>query len=97
MLPDFSVCYWGWSPPGLGLRQFLQPMLHPRLDSGRGADAIFEMFESEGRLSAKIVWLLSEPMTAEGKKKTDIYKVRGFIGIILIGRNYNLDPSEPGI
>jgi uncharacterized protein (DUF2147 family) len=38
----------------------------------KGADATFEMFESEGRLSAKIV-ALSEPMTAEGKEKTDIY------------------------
>src|SRR5258708_5076271 len=38
----------------------------------RGADAVFEMFESEGRLSGKIV-ALSEPTTAEGKEKTDIY------------------------
>ena len=38
----------------------------------RGADAVFEMFESEGRLSGKIV-SLSEPTTAEGKQKTDIY------------------------
>jgi hypothetical protein len=32
----------------------------------RGADATFEMFESEGKLSAKIV-ASSEPTTAEGK------------------------------
>jgi uncharacterized protein (DUF2147 family) len=38
----------------------------------KGADAVFEMFESEGRLSGKIV-ALSEPTTAEGKEKTDIY------------------------
>ena len=38
----------------------------------RGADAVFELFESEGRLSGKIV-ALSEPTTAEGKEKTDIY------------------------
>lgn len=38
----------------------------------RGADAVFEMYESEGRLSGKIV-ALSEPTTAEGKEKTDIY------------------------
>jgi uncharacterized protein (DUF2147 family) len=38
----------------------------------RGADAIFEIFESEGTLSAKIV-SLSEPMTVAGKEKTDIY------------------------
>jgi uncharacterized protein (DUF2147 family) len=38
----------------------------------RGADATFEIFESEGTLSARIV-SLSEPMTAEGKEKTDIY------------------------
>jgi uncharacterized protein (DUF2147 family) len=38
----------------------------------KGADATFEMFESQGKLSAKIV-ALTEPMTAEGKEKTDIY------------------------
>jgi uncharacterized protein (DUF2147 family) len=38
----------------------------------RGADAVFELFESEGRLSGKIV-ALSEPTTADGKEKTDIY------------------------
>ena len=107
----------------------------------KGGDATFEMFESEGKLSARIV-ALNEPKTAEGKEKTDIYnpdpkkrshpivglvfisgftkksdtrwengtvydpksgktyscfmelqgpdkiKVRGFIGIALMGRNY---------
>jgi uncharacterized protein (DUF2147 family) len=38
----------------------------------RGADATFEIFETEGTLSAKIV-SLTEPMTPEGKEKTDIY------------------------
>jgi uncharacterized protein (DUF2147 family) len=38
----------------------------------KGGDATFEMFESEGKLSARIV-ALSEPKTAEGKAKTDIY------------------------
>ena len=38
----------------------------------KGQDATFEMFESEGKLSARIV-ALSEPKTAEGKEKTDIY------------------------
>jgi uncharacterized protein (DUF2147 family) len=107
----------------------------------KGQDGTFEMFESEGKLSARIV-ALNEPETAEGKGKTDIYnpdpkkrshpivglvfisgftkksdtrwengtvydpksgktysclmelqgpdkiKVRGFIGIALMGRNY---------
>lgn len=107
----------------------------------KGADATFEIFESDGRLCAKIV-ALSQPRTAAGKEKTDIYnpdptkrnhpiiglvfisdftrksdghwengtvydpksgksyscfmdvqepdkiKVRGFIGIALIGRDY---------
>jgi uncharacterized protein (DUF2147 family) len=38
----------------------------------KGEDATFEMFETEGKLSARIV-ALSEPRTAEGKEKTDIY------------------------
>jgi uncharacterized protein (DUF2147 family) len=38
----------------------------------KGGDATFEMFETEGKLSARIV-ALSEPKTAEGKEKTDIY------------------------
>jgi uncharacterized protein (DUF2147 family) len=38
----------------------------------KGQDATFEMFESGGKLSARIV-ALSEPKTAEGKEKTDIY------------------------
>jgi uncharacterized protein (DUF2147 family) len=104
----------------------------------KGQDGTFEMFDSEGKLSARIV-ALNEPKTAEGKEKTDIYnpdpkkrshpivglifisgftntrwengtvydpksgktyscfmelqgpdkiKVRGFIGIALMGRNY---------
>ena len=38
----------------------------------KGGDATFEMFASEGTLSARIVGL-SVPKTAEGKEKTDIY------------------------
>jgi uncharacterized protein (DUF2147 family) len=38
----------------------------------RGADATFEMSESEGKLSAKIVGL-SEPKTTDGKEKSDIF------------------------
>jgi uncharacterized protein (DUF2147 family) len=38
----------------------------------KGGDATFEMFETEGKLSARIV-ALSEPKTAEGKERTDIY------------------------
>jgi hypothetical protein len=38
----------------------------------KGGDATFEMFESEGKLSARIVGL-SVPKTAEGKEETDIY------------------------
>ena len=38
----------------------------------KGEDATFEMFESDGKLSAKIV-ALSEPKTSEGKEKTDIH------------------------
>jgi uncharacterized protein (DUF2147 family) len=37
----------------------------------KGQDATFEMFESGGKLSARIV-ALNEPKTAEGKEKTDI-------------------------
>jgi uncharacterized protein (DUF2147 family) len=107
----------------------------------KGEDATFQMFESGGKLSARIV-SLSEPKTSEGKVKTDIHnpdptkrnypiiglifisgfvkksntrwedgtiydpksgttyscsmdlqgpdqiKVRGFIGVALLGRNY---------
>jgi Uncharacterized protein conserved in bacteria (DUF2147) len=38
----------------------------------KGADATFEMFESKGRLNARIM-ALSEPTTADGREKTDIY------------------------
>jgi hypothetical protein len=38
----------------------------------KGEDATFEMFESDGKLSARIV-ALSEPRTAAGKEKTDIH------------------------
>jgi len=38
----------------------------------KGDDATFEMFESDGKLSAKIV-TLREPKTSEGKEKTDIH------------------------
>jgi len=38
----------------------------------KGGEATFEVFESEGKLSARIVGL-SVPKTAEGKEKTDIY------------------------
>jgi len=38
----------------------------------KGQDGTFEVFESEGKLSARIVGL-SVPKTAEGKEKTDIY------------------------
>jgi len=38
----------------------------------KGDDATFEMFESAGKLSAKIE-ALTEPKTSEGKEKTDIH------------------------
>jgi uncharacterized protein (DUF2147 family) len=38
----------------------------------KGEDGTFEMFETDGKISAKIV-ALSEPKTAEGREKTDIY------------------------
>lgn len=38
----------------------------------RGEDGTFAMFETEGKLSAKIVEL-SEPKTPDGKEKSDIY------------------------
>jgi uncharacterized protein (DUF2147 family) len=38
----------------------------------KGGDGTFEMFETDGKLSARIV-ALSELNTAEGKEKTDIY------------------------
>jgi uncharacterized protein (DUF2147 family) len=107
----------------------------------KGEDATFEMFESDGKLSARIV-ALTDPKTNDGKEKTDIHnpeatkrshliiglvficglarksdtrwedgtiydphdgktyscamdlqghdqiKVRGFVGVILLGRNY---------
>ena len=37
----------------------------------KGQDAIFEMFENDGKLSGRIV-ALSEPKTSDGKEKTDI-------------------------
>jgi len=55
----------------------------------KGGDATFEMFESEGTLSARIV-ALSEPKTAEGKEKTDIYnpdpkkRTHPIIGLVFI-------------
>ena len=55
----------------------------------KGGDGTFEMFETEGKLSARIV-ALSEPKTAEGKEKTDIYnpdpKKRNYpiIGLVFI-------------
>ena len=38
----------------------------------KGEDGTFEMFETDGKISAKIV-ALSEPKTTEGREKTDIY------------------------
>jgi uncharacterized protein (DUF2147 family) len=38
----------------------------------KGQDAIFEMFENDGKLSARIV-ALNEPKTSDGKEKTDIH------------------------
>ena len=57
---------------GLGLTAVSAGQAASPIGLWRGADAVFEMFESEGRLSGKIV-ALSEPTTAEGKEKTDIY------------------------
>src|SRR5260370_41478828 len=57
---------------GLGLAAVSAGQAVSPIGLWRGADAVFEMFESEGRLSGKIV-ALSEPTTAEGKEKTDIY------------------------
>ena len=57
---------------GLGLTAVSAADAASRIGLWRGADAVFELFESEGRLSGKIV-ALSEPTTAEGKEKTDIY------------------------
>ena len=54
-----------------------------------GWDATFEMFESGGTLNARIV-ALSEPKTAEGKEKTDIYnpdpkkRTHPIIGLVFI-------------
>jgi hypothetical protein len=49
-----------------------------RIGLWKGENATFEMFKSEGKLSAKIV-ALSEPKTTERS---------AFIGIAVIGRNY---------
>ena len=55
----------------------------------KGGDATFEMFESRGALNARIV-ALSEPKTAEGKEKTDIYnpdpkkRTHPIIGLVFI-------------
>ena len=38
----------------------------------KGQDAIFEMFENDGKLSGRIV-ALSEPKKSDGKEKTDIH------------------------
>jgi uncharacterized protein (DUF2147 family) len=57
---------------GLGLTGVSAAHAASPIGLWRGADAIFELFESEGRLSGRIV-ALSDPRTAEGKEKTDIY------------------------
>jgi uncharacterized protein (DUF2147 family) len=57
---------------GLGLTAVSAAQAASPIGLWRGADAVFELFESGGRLSGKIV-ALSEPTTAEGKEKTDIY------------------------
>jgi uncharacterized protein (DUF2147 family) len=57
---------------GLGLTAVSAAQAASPIGLWRGADAVFELFESDGRLSGKIV-ALSEPTTAEGKEKTDIY------------------------
>jgi Uncharacterized protein conserved in bacteria (DUF2147) len=69
----------------------------------KGEDATFEMFESEGKLSARIV-ALSEPKTAKGKEKTDIYnpdpKKRNhpIIGLVFIsGVTKNGPVSQPNL
>jgi uncharacterized protein (DUF2147 family) len=55
----------------------------------KGGDGTFEMFETGGKLSARIV-ALSEPKTAEGTEKTDIYnpdpKKRNYpiVGLVFI-------------
>ena len=56
----------------LGVTAFSAAQAASPIGLWRGADAVFELFESGGRLSGKIV-ALSEPTTAEGKEKTDIY------------------------
>jgi uncharacterized protein (DUF2147 family) len=74
---------------GLGLAAVSAGQAASPIGLWRGADAVFELFESEGGLSGKIV-ALSEPTTAEGKEKTDIYnpdpKKRKFpiVGLIFI-------------
>lgn len=55
----------------------------------KGDDATFEMYESDGKLSAKIV-ALRDPKTSEGKEKTDIHnpdpskRSHPIIGLIFI-------------
>jgi uncharacterized protein (DUF2147 family) len=55
----------------------------------KGSDDTFEMSESEGELSAKIV-ALSEPNMTDGREKTDIYnpdatkRSRPIIGLVFI-------------
>jgi uncharacterized protein (DUF2147 family) len=61
----------GWLA-GFGSTAFSAAQAASPIGLWKGSDAIFEMFESEGRLSGKIV-ALSEPTTAEGKAKTDIF------------------------
>src|ERR1700732_2777068 len=56
---------------GLGFAAVSAGQAASPIGLSRGADAVFELFESEGGLSGKIV-ALSEPTTAEGKEKTDI-------------------------
>src|SRR3984893_13836965 len=54
----------------------------------KGDDATFEMYESDGKLSDKIV-ALRDPKTSEGKEKTDIHnpdpskRSHPIIGLIL--------------
>jgi len=55
----------------------------------KNEDATFEIFENDGKLSARIV-ALKEPKTAEGKEKTDIHnpdrskRNRPIIGLVFM-------------
>jgi len=71
---------------------------HSVLGLWKNEDATFEIFENEGKLGARIV-ALREPLTSDGKEKTDIHNPdaskhgRPIVGIVFMS---GFTPAGPG-